>query len=334
MAAFPNIFKEFDKLKIMVIGDVMVDSYLWGKVNRISPEAPVPIVNVLKREKRLGGAANVALNLLALGAKPYLISVIGDDPEGDDLMNLMAEQSFSTEGLYRSKHRPTTIKHRVIGGSQQLLRVDAESTDPLNREEKEAIKAKIEKLILECDALVFEDYDKGVIDEELIEFAVQKCKENNIPVSVDPKKRNFLAYKEVDLFKPNLKEIKEGLNIDIIPGDLESLKKASQQLRKVLSHKMTLLTLSEYGMFYDGNTSDIIPAHRREIADVSGAGDTVISIATCCLALDLPESLLAELSNLGGGLVCEHVGVVPIEKDTLLEEAIHIIDPAKHGLGR
>lgn len=334
MAVFPNIFEQFDKLKIMVIGDVMVDSYLWGKVNRISPEAPVPIVNVLKREKRLGGAANVALNLLALGAQPYLISVIGNDSEGDEMMRLMDEQSFSTEGLYRSNHRPTTIKHRVIGGTQHLLRVDEENTDSLNAEEKQALKNKIEKLISECDAIVFEDYDKGVIDDGLIEFTVTKCKEYNIPVSVDPKKRNFLSYKEVDLFKPNLKEIKEGLNIEIIPGDKKNLKKASDQLRKSLSHKTTLLTLSEYGIFYDGKSSDVIPAHRREIADVSGAGDTVISIATCCMALDLPESLLAELSNLGGGLVCEHVGVVPIEKDVLLEEAINSIDPARHGLGR
>lgn len=334
MSVFTNIFQEFDKLKVMVIGDVMVDSYLWGKVNRISPEAPVPIVNVVKREKRLGGAANVALNLMALGASPVLVSVIGQDSDGDDFMNLLKDQNFSTEGIHCSENRPTTIKHRVLGGTQHLLRVDAENTELLDQKENEALKRKIEMLIGDCDALIFEDYDKGVISEDLIDFVVNKCKEKNIPVAVDPKKRNFLAYKQADLFKPNLKELREGLNIEIIPNDKSSLKIASDSLRKELNHNMTLLTLSEHGIFYDGKTSDLIPAHRREISDVSGAGDTVISIATCCKALDLPESLLAELSNLGGGLVCEHVGVVPIEKDTLLEEAINSIDPARHGLGR
>ncbi len=334
MSFFPDTFKAFDNLRIMVIGDVMVDSYLWGKVNRISPEAPVPIVNVIKREKRLGGAANVALNLKSLGAEPVLVSVIGQDTEGDDLINLLKEQSFSTDGIYRSKMRPTTIKHRVIGGSQQLLRVDSEDTSILDENEKKEAKLRITKLLESCDALVFEDYDKGMIDSELIEFTVAVCKKLKIPVAVDPKKRNFLSYKDVDLFKPNLKEIAEGLNIEIIPSSQISLRNASHLLRKSLNHNLTLLTLSEYGIYYDNGRDNIIPAHRREISDVSGAGDTVISIAACCLALGLPASLIADLSNLGGGLVCEFVGVVPIEKTILLQEAIDRIDLSQHGLDR
>lgn len=318
----------------MVIGDVMVDSYLWGRVERISPEAPVPIVNVVNREQRLGGAANVALNLMALGAKPHLVSVIGKDPEGDILINLLADEDFSTDGIFMSTDRPTTIKHRVIGGSQQLIRVDAEDTKALNEEEKKEIKKRISDVLMQCQAVIFEDYDKGVIDEEIIDFTVNKCKELNIPVAVDPKKRNFLSYRGVTLFKPNLKEIREGLNIDIHASDADSLRNASKKLREILQHGLTLLTLSEHGIYYDGKNEDIIPAHHREIADVSGAGDTVISIAACCMALGLPESLIAELSNLGGGLVCEHVGVVPIEKDTLLKEAMDSIDPSKHGLDR
>jgi rfaE bifunctional protein kinase chain/domain len=334
MSFFGNVFNDFNDLNVMVIGDVMVDSYLWGKVDRISPEAPVPIVNVVNREQRLGGAANVALNLMALGASPHLVSVIGKDPEGDILIDLLARESFSPDGIYMSKARPTTIKHRVIGGSQQLLRVDSEDTKLLDQAEKAEIKKRIEDFLPQCQAVIFEDYDKGVIDPEVIEFTVQKCRTLNIPVAVDPKKRNFLFYKGVTLFKPNLKEIREGLNIDVQASNARSLKDASEKLRSVLQHELTLLTLSEYGIYYDGKHEDVIPAHRREIADVSGAGDTVISIAACCMALGLPESLIAELSNLGGGLVCEHVGVVPIEKDTLLKEEMDSIDPSKHGLDR
>jgi rfaE bifunctional protein kinase chain/domain len=332
MPSLKNIFDKFNDLNILVIGDVMIDSYLWGKVNRISPEAPVPIVNVVKREKRLGGAANVALNLMALGAKPHLIALIGDDPEGNDILELLREQKFSTEGLVKSSERPTTIKHRVIGGSQQLLRVDAEDNKTASSREREELKKKIISKIDNCNAVVFEDYDKGVIDEELISFTVGMCKSKGIPVSVDPKKRNFLHYKNVDIFKPNLKETIEGLNISIDPSNLKSLNKASENLKSNLNHKMTLLTLSEFGVYYDSNKADLIPAHRREISDVSGAGDTVISIATCCMALDLEAGFIAELSNLGGGLVCEHIGVVPIIKELLLKEAENSIDLKTYGL--
>jgi rfaE bifunctional protein kinase chain/domain len=332
MSSIDNIFEQFNNLKIAVIGDVMIDSYLWGKVHRISPEAPVPIVNVVKREKRLGGAANVALNLMSLGVKPILISVIGNDPEGDNFLQLMAENDFDPDGLVRSERRKTTIKHRIIGGSQQLLRVDAEDTFSLDDSELLKITSRCEDILKSCDAVIFEDYDKGVIDARLINKVVEICKANNIPVAVDPKKNNFLNYHGVDLFKPNLKEMREGLNLDVAPDNIQSIKESSRQLRAQLSHHITLITLSEYGVFYDNEKAGIIPAHKREIADVSGAGDTVISIATSCLALKLPTALIAEMSNLGGGMVCEYVGVVPIEKKALLAETKRCIDLGQYGL--
>lgn len=332
MSFLDKAFRDFNKLNIMVIGDVMIDSYIWGKVDRISPEAPVPIVNVLRREFRMGGAANVALNLKALGATPLLISMIGNDPDGEQMLNLMKKEGFDAKGIYKSSFRPTTIKHRILGGSQQLLRIDSEETALPVSNEREELKKRISDNLDSCQAVVFEDYDKGVIDEEIIAFTVAECKKRNIPTAVDPKKRNFLNYKGVDLFKPNLKEIKEGLNINVDPKNKKSISRASRLLKEELGHKLTLLTLSEYGVYLDGEEETSIPAHRREISDVSGAGDTVISIATCCLALGLREAVLAELSNLGGGLVCEHLGVVPIDKSQLLDEAIRHLDPASHGL--
>ena len=332
MASLKEYFNQFDDLHVMVIGDIMIDSYLWGTVNRISPEAPVPIVNVAKREKRLGGAANVALNLKAMGAKPHLIALIGDDKDGDDMLQLFKEVSFSEEGIFRSKDRPTTIKHRVIGGSQQLLRVDAEDSKSSSGKEREELKSRIAKTIDKCHAVIFEDYDKGVIDKELIDYTVELCRDRNIPVSVDPKKRNFLEYKRVDLFKPNLKETREGLNLQINPAEIMSLNFASEELRKHLGHKITLMTLSENGVYIDGKDKKIIPAHKREISDVSGAGDTVISVACLCLALKIEESLIAELSNLAGGQVCEHVGVVPVDKEQLYQEAMESLDLRKYGL--
>lgn len=332
MASLKEYFDKFNKLNIMVIGDIMIDSYLWGTVSRISPEAPVPIVNVVTREKRLGGAANVALNLKAMGAKPHLISLIGDDQDGDEMLDLFKEVSFNDRGIYKSKNRPTTIKHRVIGGSQQLLRVDAEDSKPSNNTEREELKKRISQNLDNCQAVIFEDYDKGVIDKELIDFTVSLCHEKSIPVSVDPKKRNFLEYKGVDLFKPNLKETREGLNLEIDPSEIMSLNFASEELRKHLGHNLTLMTLSENGVYIDGKEKKMIAAHKREISDVSGAGDTVISVASLCLALEMNESLIAELSNLAGGQVCEHVGVVPVDKDQLFKEAQESLDLKKYGL--
>ena len=323
-----GIFEAFGKLKILVIGDVMIDAYLWGKVDRISPEAPVPVVSIQKRESRLGGAANVAINLQAMGATPLLCSVIGNDRHGTELLGLMKDLKMETAGIVQSPEQITTVKTRVIGNNHQLLRVDDEVIRNLSNVENDLLFNKVEELLDEQKpaAVIFEDYDKGVLGEELISRIVSACRKRNIPTAVDPKKKNFTAYRQVSLFKPNLHELRSGLKIDIEKPEAGSLENATRNFRSDNEIELLMVTLSEAGVFFaDKNSSGIIPAHVRNISDVSGAGDTVISIAALCLALGLPASITAALANLAGGLVCEKVGVVPVDKQQLLEEAKQLV---------
>lgn len=326
-SAINRIFDDFNKLKVLIIGDVMVDAYYWGKVDRISPEAPVPIVAVEKKEARMGGAANVALNIQAMGATPILCSVIGNDSDGEEFMELLAARNQSSEGILRVDNRKTTKKSRVIGNNHQMLRIDSEQIDPISESLVSEFYAKIEKLIQaeKIDCVIFEDYDKGVITKSLIEKVVKLCQSKEIPTTVDPKKRNFIDYKNVSLFKPNLKELREGLKVEVDPKNDAEIDSAIAILEKELSNNITLITLSESGIYINTpKEKHHISAHRRDIVDVSGAGDTVISLASLCLALDLSPRLIAEISNLAGGLVCENVGVVPIDKEDLREEALKL----------
>jgi len=328
-----ELFRAFTAKKVMVIGDVIVDSYIWGRVERISPEAPVPVVTVEKREERLGGAANVALNLQSLGAQTLLCSVVGADRRGQDFRKLMSLARLNREGIIESGERKTTVKSRVIGNNVQLLRVDEESTHELSKRVFQQLCSKIEEIFNreEVDAVIFQDYDKGVISPDLIEFVTRLAGKLKIPVMVDPKKRNFLSYHHVTLVKPNLKEIKEGLNQNVDPTDLESIRDASKKLLLKLNASMILNTLSEYGVYVlwdeNGTQKDkLVPAYRRNIADVSGAGDTVVSVAALCLSHGLQPDEMAWLSNLAGGLVCEEVGVVPVNKDKLFKEALSFLN--------
>lgn len=318
---FSQIFNSFGSSNIIVVGDVMIDSYLWGNVSRISPEAPIPIVNTVKRELRLGGAANVALNIKSLKANPILCSVIGDDFHGADLMRLMLAERLSTDGLMCSDKRVTTIKHRVISSGQHLLRVDEESIEPIDQELTEQLAAKIIKLmsIKDTKAVVFEDYDKGVITPWLIEHVVSAAKERNIPVLVDPKRRNFLHYKNVDVFKPNFKELCEGVGMSLSKTDFDGLFEAEKKLRSILNHKYGFVTLSEHGIFLsDGKEYKRFPSMIREVTDVSGAGDTVIATVSLCVAAGIDITTASQVANVAGGLVCERVGVVPVDADALL----------------
>ena len=320
-----SLFDNFNKLTVLIIGDVMIDAYYFGKVDRISPEAPVPVVSVQRKENRLGGAANVALNIQELGANPILCSVIGNDDDAVIFDKLLASKKLSNQGIINSSNRITTVKTRIIGNNHQMLRVDAEIDNDLIGQDKAELIAKIIAIINQqkIDAVVFEDYDKGIISSVVIEEVVNICNEKNIPTTVDPKKRNFLHYHNVSLFKPNLKELKEGLNIEINPKELEDVSTAVAQLNNQLNNKITFITLSEYGVYIaNQNKQHHEKAHVRNISDVSGAGDTVISVATLCLALKQPIEIIAALSNLAGGIVCEKVGVVPIQKDELLAEAL------------
>ncbi len=325
MKSVQEIFQSFEDLRVLVIGDVMIDSYLWGSVTRISPEAPVPILNVQRREQRLGGAANVALNLQSLGAKPILCSVIGNDSEADKFLRLLEICALSAEGISQSMHRITTVKHRILAASQHLLRIDSEMDKPIDEEEEEILWQKIQILLPQTQVVIFEDYDKGVITQKLIEKTIQLAQKLHIPTIVDPKKRNFNYYTHSTLFKPNLKELKEGLKLDFENNNLEAVKNAVKMLHQKLSAQYIMTTLSEKGVIIcTENEMHHIPAHIRNVADVSGAGDTVVSVAALCVALQLPAKMIAELSNLAGGIVCEYQGVVPIPKERLLAEAIKI----------
>jgi D-glycero-beta-D-manno-heptose-7-phosphate kinase len=306
----------------------MLDAYWWGKVERISPEAPVPIVHVQKREYRLGGAANVALNLKRLGAEPVICSVIGNDGEGTIFSELLQKESIKRDGLLVSDSRPTTVKTRVISGKNQLLRVDTEEDGLLNEEENTKLKDKILDLMKNADLVIFEDYDKGVISGSLISVVVGAAKAANIPVAVDPKKRNFMAYKDVTLFKPNLRELSEGLKIDLnTRAPMHQLEDAALKLKELLNLQHALITLSERGVYISDfkNKGHLVPAHIRDIYDVSGAGDTVISVAALALLAGVSIEVVAALANLAGGLVCEKVGVVPVDKEELLREAIQVM---------
>jgi len=322
-----EIFKNFNNLNVLIIGDVMIDSYLWGKVNRISPEAPVPIVAVTKKERRLGGAANVALNVQALGANPILCSVIGVDIEGQAFMDLLKTQKLSQKGILKSRDRITTVKTRIMGNNSQLLRVDEEEDGDVSASETQQLLTLISYIIThdKIDVVVFEDYNKGLINSKLIGKVVELCRSKGIPTCVDPKKRNFNAYKGVSLFKPNLKELREGIKLDISGDNINELQRAVSSYRVKQKMETVLVTLAEKGVVTNSRkVKEHLPAHIRSIADVSGAGDTVISVASLCRALDCSDVLTAAIANLSGGLVCEQIGVVPVNKEQLLEEALKL----------
>jgi rfaE bifunctional protein kinase chain/domain len=317
-----ELFDQFDKLRVLIIGDVMLDSYVWGRVERISPEAPVPVVTVDRRELRLGGAGNVLLNVQALGAEAIICSIIGTDTPGDQLEQELVNRGLNCDGLIRSTDRITTIKERIIAGSQQVVRVDTETDKYINANERARLIAKAKELVPTCHVVIFEDYDKGVLSQEAIAEITDFANEQGVPTVVDPKKRNFLSYRNTTLFKPNLKELREGLKVDFDVDKPDELQAVVNQLKETLNLKGALITLSERGAYIDYKSERLkLPAHIRKIADVSGAGDTVISIAACCVALKQPPHIIAGLSNLGGGLVCESVGVVPIDKAQLKQEA-------------
>ncbi|PHX76620.1 MAG: D-glycero-beta-D-manno-heptose-7-phosphate kinase [Flavobacteriales bacterium] len=326
MNPIQTLFSSFSKKRVLIIGDVMIDSYIIGKVDRVSPEAPVPVVDVTGFDQRLGGAGNVALNIKAMGATPILCSVVGHDKEGKELREIMMKASLTCNGLIHSDKRKTTNKTRILGNNHQLLRIDHEITKDLDVVDTFLLEQRFTEELENCDVVIFEDYNKGVLHSKNIELLIQKCVVKGIPTIVDPKKANFLAYKNVTLFKPNLKEIKEGLKIETDLSEQSNLNDAISQLMSSLNNEFTLVTLSERGVVITGKSkTHHIPAHIRTIADVSGAGDTVVSIAALCLSANTDAKTLAELSNLAGGLVCEITGVVPINKEQLLAEAIKVL---------
>lgn len=320
-------FHDFKSKRILIVGDAIIDTYLWGEIHRMSPEAPVPVVDVAvnQNDSRLGGAANVALNLKELGAESILCTVIGNDNRGIIFEQLMQEQGLSLEGMLISNGRKTTTKTRVIADNKHQLRIDEEDTYPIKVENQ--FYNLIEKLTHNIDAIILQDYNKGVLTETIIEKIISLANSKNIPTVVDPKKQNFLSYKQCTLFKPNLKEINEGLNTNPDINNFSEIEETTSKLRNIISAKAILLTLSNKGIFLNTRRgSKIKESTTSNVIDVSGAGDTVVSVAAMCLACNIDFEELAILSNIAGGIVCEKVGVVPITNKELLDRAKKLLD--------
>lgn len=324
-----DFFNQLENVTILVVGDVMIDAYLRGSVDRISPEAPVPVVALRMRENMLGGAANVALNINSVGANAILCSVIGTDKQGSELLSLLEQHKLSCSGILQSPHRITTTKYRIIGNKVQILRVDEEIDTDILPDEADQLLETIKLLIQKHKpgAILLQDYNKGVLSEKVIRGTIEIAAEYSIPVAVDPKKRNFNTYKNIALFKPNLKELKEGLATTVNAESIENLTEAAFLLHKEQNIAHVFITLSEKGVFLSSMNHEVQTVNRflaipRSITDVSGAGDTVISIAAICLAIGMDMEFTAKLSNIAGGIVCEQTGVVAIDKQVLKEEAI------------
>lgn len=328
MTDFKQLFGNFQQIKVGVIGDLMLDTYLWGHVERISPEAPVPVVALEHREYRIGGAGNVALNLASLGAEVSVLSIIGKDMDGALLTGLLKEKAIDTSKLLTSDSRITTNKARVMGRNQQMLRLDSETTRDLVLMEEDVLLDEVRRYIEteRPQVLIFEDYNKGVLTQRVIRETIALCRQTDIITAVDPKRKNFFAYEGVTIFKPNLKEVKEGLNLLLEEVKLPALQQIHEQLGDRLKHEVSFITLSEKGVFVQkGPVAAHIPSHLRNIADVSGAGDTVIAVASLVYAATRDVKLMAEVANIAGGLVCEEVGTAAIGKTRLLEECERLV---------
>lgn len=323
-----KLFADISKMKVAVIGDVMLDTYWWGNVERISPEAPVPVVAVSRREKRIGGAGNVALNVEELGASVALLTILGDDEDGVQLKKLLREKNIDTRFVLESKKRITTNKIRIISRNQQMMRLDAENTSDIDEADEEKLQNQIEKYIFseKPDVVILEDYNKGILTKNIISNTIAFCKKNDIPTTVDPKRKNFFCYRDASLFKPNLNEAITGLNLLPDEISLELLSEIHAQLKEKLGHSISLITLSERGIFYQqDDNKKVVPSHRRNIADVSGAGDTVIAVASLIYAATKNIDLTAAIANIAGGIVCEEVGTVAINREKLMKECARLL---------
>lgn len=312
-----EILEGFQKKTVVVIGDIMIDEYMSGIVERISPEAPVPIIEIDKEVMRFGGAANVAFNLQKLGVSARLIGVTGDDRMGKNLVGLMQENNMVTEFIVNSNERPTTVKTRIIGDNQHIARVDREVKEPITKHEESIIIEKIEQALLGASAVILEDYNKGVMTENVIRFAIAQCQKKNIPITVDPKFTNFLQYTGVTVFKPNELEIQKAMAVQF--NSEEDVHRNGQKLLNDMALESLLLTRGAKGLslFQNGKPVMHIPTLARKVADVSGAGDTVIATLTAGIIGGATKAEAAYLANIAAGLVVEEVGVVPIEYNML-----------------
>ncbi len=312
-----ELHRNFENKNVAVIGDMMLDSYYWGDVKRISPEAPVPVVEIDNEFYRFGGAANVALNISKLNSNPFPLGIIGSDNDGEKFKELMEESGIPSDGIVIDETRPTTSKSRVIAANQHVVRIDKESKTEIDAAAEEKLFGKFMEISGKLDAVILQDYNKGVLTKSLIERIIKVCNEKNIIVTVDPKFLNFFEYKNVTVFKPNKKESENAFGTQI--RSEEDLQNLGRELKKRLNAKYVLLTMGSKGIALFGNGDDIkrVPTKARKVSDVSGAGDTVISTLTVALSAGADINEAAYLANYAGGLVCEEVGIVPIDIEHL-----------------
>lgn len=316
-------FNQFAQTKVLLVGDAMIDSYVYGNVNRISSEAPVPVLSVTNEEKRLGGVGNVALNIKAMGAMPYLFTVVGDDYEGDRFCSLAEQYEINTQGVQQTKYRKTIVKTRMISRDQHLFRADSEAVHRIHSSLEERLIKDIEQCVIteQISIIIFADYDKGVLNSSSISRIKWIAEKYNILTAAAPKRSNFLSYSRLDLFKPNLREFNEGLSLKLDKSDILSVAKSADAFIAIKKHKNLFITLSDQGIFYISDEGKAhMPAKIKNIVDVSGAGDTVLAVASLALTVGLPPQEIATMSNIAGELVCMQVGVVPIDCDQLKME--------------
>jgi D-glycero-beta-D-manno-heptose-7-phosphate kinase len=312
-----ELFARFNGKRIAVVGDLMLDRYIWGNVSRISPEAPVPVVDIETEQARLGGAANVAMNIKSLGGEPLLIGVIGTDNSGKQLLELLRESSFPVKGVVADNTRPTTVKTRVIAHSQHVVRIDRESRTDISYTAQNNILEILQHNIDSIDGIILEDYNKGVIVKNLIKRLIDFANDHDKIITVDPKFNNFYEYRNVTVFKPNRKEVEEVTGMRLKTE--ENILQAGRVLLEKLHAHNVLLTLGEHGMslFEKNGTVSHVQTTAKNVADVSGAGDSVISTVTMALAGGATMKEAATIANYAGGIVCGYVGIVPVDKEKL-----------------
>ncbi len=312
-----SIFQKFAGKKVLVLVDLMLDRYLWGEVSRISPEAPVPVVEISREFSRLGGAANVGNNIRSLGGTPYLVGVVGNDNMGKEIRALLEEKNLPEEGVVVTSSRPTTVKTRVIANGQHVVRTDREVRSPIDSKTQNRVQETLRALIPQMDAVIIEDYNKGLIVPSLIRLTIQTAREHQVPVFVDPKFDHFMEYRETTVFKPNIRETEAALGKRL--DEPNALEEAGRWLLEKLRPRWLLITLGEKGMaIFEENAAPIyVPTRARKVRDVSGAGDTVISTLTMAFIAGASFLEAASLANRAAGLVCEEVGIVPIDREKL-----------------
>ena len=312
-----KIVQQFSDQPILVVGDLMLDRFVWGRVERISPEAPVPVVEVIKETVHLGGAANVACNLSVLKARPLLVGVVGGDEAGDRLVEELHRQEISSEGIVRDNGRSTTIKTRIIAHNQQVCRTDREDKTPLSQGTVDQIRGAYQTLLEQAKGIIISDYAKGALSAALVVDLIQEAREAKKFLAVDPKAGDFSVYREASIVTPNKKEAVRASGVEIV--DEPSFIQAGEKLLEVTASDYLLITRGEEGMtLFDGKEHSHIPTVAREVFDVSGAGDTVIASLTLAVAADASIRDAAILANHAAGVAVGKLGTAAATGEEIL----------------